>query len=317
MKVLFAIDYSKHSKNAVSLFQRMQLPVGSDVYLVHVNTPEEWPVGPVSGGPLHMSAAISDFRAKATTHAREVLVKLEKVLQGQKLNLHCQVKEGNPGEEILKAIEELGINLVVVGSRGLSKLTGFLLGSVSEWVLNEAPCSVLVGRPQARQKRPSSAMRILLATDGSPDSWAAVDFLKILNFPKSSKLTLLHVVRKHVYQTEQVLMGGRSSRSQFAKLAEQLLKQRGREGVTLFQESRERLAASGLIIEECLASGHEAQEILKAARRTRADLIVVGSRGLTGLRRLLLGGVSHKVVHHAPCSVLVIRQPGQVGSGTS
>ena len=309
MKVLFAIDYSNYSKNAIKLFQRMQVPSGSDVNLMHVNTPEEWPVSSVPGRALHLPSAISALRAKASTHAREVLCELEKVFQGQTLNVHSQVVEGNPGEEILKAVEQYGIDLVVLGPRGLSKFTGFLLGSISEWVLSEATCSVLIGRPQAGQKRTSGPMRILMAIDGSPDTWPAVDFLKTLDFPKSSKLTLVHVVRKHVYQTEQVLFGDRASRDQFAKLAEKIMKDRGREGVTLFEKVRDCLGSSDFTIENRLVFGHEAQEILKAARQTRAELVVVGSKGLTGLRRLLLGSVSHKVVRNASCSVLVVRSP--------
>ncbi|HQU28413.1 MAG: universal stress protein [Nitrospira sp.] len=309
MKVLCAIDYSKHSKNAITLLKRMHLPAGSEVYLLHVNTPEEWSVSSVSGRALHLPAAISSLRAKAARHALEVLGQLEQVFRGQAVKVHQEVVEGNAGEEILKAIKEKGIDLVVVGSRGLSTVTGFLLGSVSEWVLGEAPCSVLVGRPQARQKRPSRGMRILLATDGSADARAAVDFLTTLTFPGSSTLILVHVVRKHVFQTEQVLLGNRSTKDQFAVLAEKMLQDRGRKGVALFEQAKRRLAATEFTVEECLVSGHEAQEILKVARRTRADVIVLGSRGLTGLRRLLIGSVSHKVVRNAPCSVLVIRQP--------
>lgn len=307
MKVLFAIDYSNHSKHAMNLFRRMQVPSGSDVYLMHVNTPEEWPVSSVPGRSLHLPAAISALRAKASTHAREVLGQLEKVFQGQTLNVHSEVVEGNPGQEILNAIGQHGIDLVVLGPRGLSRVTGFLLGSISEWVLGEAPCSVLIGRPQARQKRTSGPMRILLAIDGSPDTWAAVNFLRTLDFPTSSKLTLVHVIRKQVYQTEQVLIGDGAGREQFSKLAEKILKDRGREGMALFAQTRERLGSSDFTIEDRLVFGHEAQEILKAARQTRAELVVVGSRGLTGLRRLLLGSVSHKVVRNASCSVLVIR----------
>ncbi|MGE0474409.1 MAG: universal stress protein [Nitrospirales bacterium] len=307
MKVLFAIDYSNHSKHAMNLFRRMQVPSGSDVYLMHVNTPEEWPVSSVPGRALHLPAAISALRAKACTHAREVLGQLEKMFQSQTVNVHSEVVEGNPGQEILNAIEQHGIDLVVLGPRGLSRVTGFLLGSVSEWVLSEATCSVLIGRLQARQKRTSGSMRILLAIDGSPDTWAAVDFLKTLAFPNSSKLTLVHVIRKQMYQTEQVLIGDRSGREQFAKLTEKILKDRGREATALFDQIRERLSSTNFSIEERLVFGHEAQEILKAARHTRAELVVVGSKGLTGLRRLLLGSVSHKVVRNASCSVLVIR----------
>lgn len=53
---------------------------------------------------------------------------------------------------------------------------------------------------------------------------------------------------------------------------------------------------------------HAAEEILKAAMRSRADLIVVGSKGLTGLRRFLLGSVAPKVARHAPRSVIMVRQ---------
>lgn len=307
MKVLFAVDFSKHSRDAVQLFRRVQLPSESDVYLLHVNTPEEWQAPSASGKPSQLPSAITTLRDQATLHARKVLGQLAKVFKGQKVNLHMDVVDGNPGKEILKAIEQNEITLVVLGSRGLSQLAGLLLGSVSEWVLNEAPCSVLVSRPQARQKGTSSPMRIVLAIDGSPDAWAAVDFLVRLSFPKSSKLTLVSVVRKHVYQTEQVLIGGESKREQFAMLAEKILKARGREGVTLLEKVRERLIPLNLNVEERLVFGHEAQEILKAARHTRADLVIMGSRGLTGLRKLLLGSVSHKVSLNAPCSVLVVR----------
>ena len=60
-----------------------------------------------------------------------------------------------------------------------------------------------------------------------------------------------------------------------------------------------------------------AEEILKATKRTRADLVVVGSKGLTGLRRFLLGSVAHKVARHASCSVLVVRQSGPEGKKPS
>jgi nucleotide-binding universal stress UspA family protein len=311
MKVLFAIDFSSHSKNAVQLFRRMQLPAGSEVHLIHVNNPEEWPESGESGPSPKQSEPIAGIRERAGLHAKEALSQLGKVFQGQSVNLHTQVVNGNPGREILKILEQGQMNLVVLGSRGLSKLAGLLLGSVSEWVLNEAPCSVLVGRPRARQKGGPAPMRIVLAVDGSPDAWAAVDFLKQFQFSPSSKLTLVYVVRKHIYQTEQVLVGDPSEGEAFARLAEEVLDKRGREGVALLEKTREHLAKLNLTVVERLVFGHEGQEILKAAKQTHADLVVVGSRGITRLRRFLLGSVSHKVATNAPCSVLVIRSKGE------
>ena len=59
---------------------------------------------------------------------------------------------------------------------------------------------------------------------------------------------------------------------------------------------------------EHISTGYAAEEILKAARRFRANLIVLGSRGLTGIKRQFLGSVSARVARHAPCSVLVVRE---------
>jgi nucleotide-binding universal stress UspA family protein len=138
------------------------------------------------------------------------------------------VKKGFPGEEILKIIHAKDVDLVVLGSRGYSKATGFLLGSVSQWVLQEAPCSVLIARPMAREKKAVRGMKLLLAIDGSADSRAAVDFVKNLSLPPSSQITLLHVVKKHVFETEQTLMADSTKENEFAKLAEELLAIRGR-----------------------------------------------------------------------------------------
>ncbi len=63
-------------------------------------------------------------------------------------------------------------------------------------------------------------------------------------------------------------------------------------------------------LQTLLAEGHPAEEILKAAKRLRADLVVMGSRGLTGMEKILLGSVSAKVTRHAACSVLVVGTKG-------
>jgi nucleotide-binding universal stress UspA family protein len=54
--------------------------------------------------------------------------------------------------------------------------------------------------------------------------------------------------------------------------------------------------------------GDPAEVIIEVANEQQADLIVVGSRGLTGIKRFRLGSVSNKVSHHAPCSVMIVRR---------
>jgi nucleotide-binding universal stress UspA family protein len=165
----------------------------------------------------------------------------------------------------------------------------------------------LIGRPTARKAKSSSSLNILLATDGSRDAWKAVEVLKSFEFSADTTVTLLHVIKKQIYETGQVVGTAGKSRTEFAKLAKDLCRDRDSTGVGLLKETREALASSTLKIQECIALGHEVQEILKTARQQRADLVIVGSRGLTGLRRFLMGSVAHTVSHHAPCSVLVVR----------
>ena len=65
--------------------------------------------------------------------------------------------------------------------------------------------------------------------------------------------------------------------------------------------------SAGVTIEQHARQGDPADAILDVAEETKADLIVVGNKGMTGARRFLLGSVPNKVSHHAPCSVLIIR----------
>ena len=85
------------------------------------------------------------------------------------------VREGNPEEEILSAIHSHHIDLAVMGTRGISGIKRFFLGSVSEWIVQEGPCPVLVARGSDRLVE--RGVRILMATDGSLEAQGAVEFL--------------------------------------------------------------------------------------------------------------------------------------------
>ena len=311
MNVLLAVDDSTDSKTAAQFLQRIQFPAESELYLLHVNPLDEWLRLGTSGRSLRMVEQISRIRAEAATKMRNVLSQMEETFRSSSLDVHSFVTDGSPGAEILRTITEHHIDLVVLGTRGLSKISGFLLGSVSEWVLNEAPCSVLIVRGKTRLKKSMKSMKILIATDGSPDIEKGLEFVNNVGFPSSTTLTLLHVVRKKLHQTPQLLTTNRAQIGEFKKLAEDLFQARGREGTKLLEDTRKSLALQEFKIVENLAFGHEAEEIIKASRRIRADLVVMGSKGLTGLRRILLGSVSHKVVRYAPCSVLVVRNVHQ------
>jgi nucleotide-binding universal stress UspA family protein len=304
MKLLLAIDQSKDSKAAINLLQKVKWPAGSTLIMLHVTTIDDEMTAP-SSSRLHKKKLDDSGKPPLPVHSE--LHRLEKQFASEALQVQSMVVSGVPGQEILSVIQKKKIDMVILGSRGLSRISGLLLGSVSEWVLNDASCSVLIGRPTARKAKSSSSLNILLATDGSRDAWKAVDVLKSFEFSVEPTVTLLYVVKKKIYETGQVVGSTGKSRTEFARLAKDLCGDRGSAGVRLLNDTRDALSSSGLKIQERLAFGHEAQEILKAARLQKADLVIVGSKGLTRLRRLLMGSVAHTVSQHAPCSVLVVR----------
>jgi nucleotide-binding universal stress UspA family protein len=78
-------------------------------------------------------------------------------------------------------------------------------------------------------------------------------------------------------------------------------------GANILADGKERAHAEGVQVETLLREGHTVEEILKTANEGKYDLIVVGARGLSTIKEILLGSVSHGVVMHANCPVLVVK----------
>jgi nucleotide-binding universal stress UspA family protein len=78
-------------------------------------------------------------------------------------------------------------------------------------------------------------------------------------------------------------------------------------GTGILADGEKRVKAEGVQVETLLREGHTVEEILKTAREGEFDLIVMGARGLSRIKEILLGNVSHGVTRHAPCPVLVVK----------
>jgi nucleotide-binding universal stress UspA family protein len=145
-------------------------------------------------------------------------------------------------------------------------------------------------------------MKLLIAVDDSKWSQAAVDFVKLMTWPSPTEIVVLAANPPFAEQYAGFpdaipffapgLVAEAQQRS--AATAERYAQQ--------LRETCERVRAEAVTDDPRSA-------IVAAAMREAADLIVVGSHGRSGLQRLLLGSVSHYVVNHAPCNVLVVKLP--------
>ena len=198
------------------------------------------------------------------------------------------MKWGNVPDTILQTVDEEACELIILGSRGLTGWKRLMLGSISNAVAAKAPQPVLVVK---HTERPTTEAflwrRILVATDGSPWSDAAVNHALALAQAQHSEVGLLHVERVRPQPGD----GPATT-----------------DGKNLLALAAARAAAAGVPCETHLVHGNVVEAILDTAASTRCDGIVLGSRGLTGWKRLMLGSISNAVAAKAPQPVLIVKR---------
>jgi nucleotide-binding universal stress UspA family protein len=153
-------------------------------------------------------------------------------------------------------------------------------------------------------------MKILLAVDGSTFSDAAVEEIASRPWPEGTEVDVLSVSEQPVYPMGEAAALPSSYYEEMEKIAQEQARAAVDKGV-----ERLRSGARSLRVTDSVVAGHPVQEIVDRAERWGADLIVVGSHGYRGFRRLLLGSVSQAVASHAKCSVEIVRsKPTAAGS---
>ena len=143
-------------------------------------------------------------------------------------------------------------------------------------------------------------MKILLAIDGSPASEEAIQEVAERPWPQPTIVRVISVVRPYVPPATEFVPA--------AATTADILQQHEHEAAQLTTRAAGRIARDGLTVENAARHGDARTVIVDEAKEWGADLIVLGSHGHTGLKRLLLGSVAQAVVAHAPCSVEVIRR---------
>jgi len=200
---------------------------------------------------------------------------------------------GRLASTILDVADQFAPNLLVVGSRGLGPLTSALLGSVSEELVDHAACAVLVARGAV-------VRRVVLAEDGSPDARAAGTLLLRWPMFDGCEIRVVSVAETPERHAPGATAAGNAAR----QVAQEVLATAHDRA----QGTADRLTQARLRADTAVRQGDPAAEILAEAVDWSADLILIGTRGQTGLTRVLHGSVARKLLEHARCSVLVERQ---------
>jgi nucleotide-binding universal stress UspA family protein len=205
---------------------------------------------------------------------------------------------GSPAWELVFTADKWQPDLVVVGSHGLSGLGRFVLGSVSQVVLNESQSSVRIAR--GRVEEPDTPVRIIVGLDGSTESETVVRQVARRAWPSNSEVKLVVVDDPiSVNFADEDLPAMEDEEQEDHAWAEKILA----ENATLLR------SAPGIEVTTELIEGNPKSEMITAAEDWGADCIFVGSSGSSNTSgRFILGSVSAAVASRAHCSVEVVRK---------
>ena len=212
----------------------------------------------------------------------------------------AQVVDAEPIDGILKEARRLSADVIVMGWRGHGAVRRLLTGSVSRGVVRRASCSVLVVRRPLRELR-----HIIVAYDGSPHADRALAFLAALTPKRGTRATVFRAVDT-MHVPAQGLITADTRASVAAEVARINNERRASARKELSRASKT-LSAAGWRVNEVVTEGAPLRDLLATVQETRADLVVVGAKGVTGLRHLLLGSVAEGALNRNPGPVLVVR----------
>lgn len=302
-KILMPIDFSKCSETALDYAILLAQQYGAELHWLHVVIVDDEAPFPEDVFP--------DF---SEIHAR-----LERVLQsevGQRVSppgaqsiriVEQQRQALEAAPEILDYAETEGIDFIVIGTHGHRGLKRFLLGSVAETVVRGAPCPVLAVRGDGSAPDLRGIDRILVPYDFSQFSRNALEAARGLGETYGSHIDLLHVAAPAVPPGGIVGM----------PLPEPPHTDLTADAIRLLDQHAAAAGGPAVPSQSHVLEGSAAWRITDFAEEHGSDLIVMGSHGLSGLRRFLLGSVSEQVVRSAPCPVLVLRPPADSADETT
>ncbi len=274
-RVMLATDFSVPAMQAATAARQLATAFGAELTLAHTIVP---------GGPITRA----DAEEALTVLHEERFANMEGVER-------LVIESDRAAVGICDAAKERAIDLVVAGRHGEHGFAERLIGTTTERIARHAPCSVYVCHP-ARREQPVMLKHIILGTDLSELADPAARAAAALAKKVGAWVTITHVY--DFFPAIELLQEPYDlhADASFSGIL----------GDKLLDVQRQRF--DGVPSDtRVLRDKSTVTALCELASDKEADLIVLGTHGLTGVTRLLLGSVAERVIRHAPCSVMVVR----------
>lgn len=228
----------------------------------------------------------------------------------------ARVVPGNPADVLVSQAEEIGADLLVVGSVGMSGARRFLLGNVPNKVSHHSSTDLLIVKTDKRGAGGGDYGKILVGTDGSETATKAVEMAASLASALGVKPV---VVCAYEPPSEEELDRARSDPNDPVAQWKSGRTQRetpdefkwriaaASQAEDILERANAHAAKAGAEAEVRAIKGSPAETLISLAEDEAFDLVVVGNVGMAGAKRFKLGNVPHRISHHAPTDVLILR----------
>jgi nucleotide-binding universal stress UspA family protein len=291
--ILAATDFSETAAAAVEWALELARQQEARVELIHAVT---MPPSIPGYAPYGETGFLDDVMRAAETRLAETAA----ALAGKGVELTTFLQPGTPSQAILDREEALSPLAIVVGTRGLTGLRHLLLGSTAQRVVHGAHAPVLAVHPGDLGKH-RAIRTVLVPTDFSPAAELAIATAHRLLAPLEQDARLI-LVNAFNLPIEYTAYGS-------IPVSFRFLEDAGLDAEQRLYDAARALQREGLTVETVAREGDPSHVIAEEAEKRGADLIAMGTRGLSGLRHLFLGSTAERVVEHAPCPVMTIRRP--------
>ena len=312
MRLLIAYDGSNPADSALDDLTHAGLPVSGEAVIMTVA--EAWlpPPPPSAAEIIEMAAHAKGPLGLERNYmaASQAVIEAGKVAASAAERFQANFPDwkvtheatwGSPTWELFSKAEEFKADLILVGSHGRSALGRFFLGSISQWLLNEARCSVRVARGKVDERE--FPVRLVVGVDGSTNADLAVEQVGVRNWPKDSEIRVVVVDQPF----EPTLVGDIVPLVRSA--VEECNKEENTHARQLAETAAQRLRTMGFRAEGLVRVGDPKRVLIEFAEEWGADCIFLGATGLSNrVQRFLLGSVAGAVAARAHCSVEIVRQ---------
>ena len=288
--ILAATDFSPASMAGVNYASALAEKFQSDLIFAHIVEPS-----PHFSGMQALVQARTDREVAERARAR--LANLAKTQLQDDARVSSYVGFGKAFAEIINIARRHKADLIVIATQSRTSIERAIIGSTAENVVRHARCPVL-SVPIRQANRPFRLKRILVPTDFSNLSKDALPYAALIAGAFEADITLVSAVEKfpidyvmgHELTHQTIEPMRRHAETQLKKIAESVSKR------------------TGLNLTTGVLEGKPFEQICRAAKKYAADLIILTTHGHTGLKRMWLGSTAERVVQHAECPVLVVRE---------